>query len=209
MPPRAPSKAAPQKRPFWSRGLQSAVIGAFLLAPLLALLVQLSRVPNEEPAPVATVKPRALSPFIAGLLATPKASEFECSLDEINLHLAQVLPAGRKNPSGLTFQNLMLRLEPGGCKALATYQWRGRELHLRIHYSVQVQGGRLQLHADSGSLGRVNLGTYWIKHLQAPLLKLLPQLKRETVLLNRLENIRIEPAGVFLKIRASTGALSP
>jgi hypothetical protein len=185
------------------------VIGAFLLAPLIALLVQLSRVPNEEPAPVATVKPRALSPFIAGLLATPKASEFEFSLDEINLHLTQVLPAGRKSPSGLTFQNLMLRLDPSGCKVLATYHWRGRELHLRIHYSVQIQGGRLQLHADSGSLGRVNLGPYWIKYLQAPLLKLLPLLKRETVLLHRLENIRIEPARVFLKIRASTGALTP
>ena len=103
----------------------------------------------------------------------------------------------------------MLRLEPGGCKVLTTYQWRGRELHLRIHYSVQIQGGRLQLRADSGSLGRVNLGPYWIKHLQSPLLKLLPLLKRETVLLNRLENIRLEPAGAFLKIRASTGSLAP
>jgi hypothetical protein len=185
------------------------LIGAFLLAPLLALLVQLSRVPNEEPAPAATVKPRALSPFIAGLLATPKASDFECSLDEINLHLAQVLPAGRKNPSGLAFQRLMLRLEPGGCRVLAAYHWRGRELHLRIHYRVQIQGGRLQLQADSASLGRVNLGPYWIKYLQAPLLKLLPLLKREAVLLNRLENLRLEPGGVFLKIRASTGTLPP
>jgi hypothetical protein len=209
MPPRAPSKAAPQKRRFWSRGLQSALIGAFLLAPLLAILVQLSRIPDEEPTPTATVRPRALAPFIAGFLATPKASEFECSLDEINLHLAQVLPTSRKNPSGLAFQRLSLRLDSGGCKVLATYHWRGRELHLRIHYRIQIQGGRLKLEADSGSLGRVNLGRYWIKHLQSPLLKLLPLLKRETVLLNRLDSLRLEPAGVFMKIRPSTVALPP
>ncbi len=209
MPPRAPSKAAPQRSHFWSKGVQSALIGAFLLAPLLALAVQLSRVPNEDPAPAATVRPRALAPFIAGLLATPRASEFECSLDEINLHLSQLLPAGRKNPSGIDFQRMTLRLEPGGCRVLATYLWRGREWHVRLHYNVQVQGGRLQLQADSGSLGRVKLGPYWIKYLQPPLLKLLPLLKKETVLLNRLENIRLEPARAFLRVRASTPSLAP
>lgn len=209
MAPRAPSKGAPQKRSFWSRGLQYSLIGALLLAPLLALLVQLSRVPDEEPAPAATVRPRALAPFIAGLLATPRASEFDCSLDEINVHLAQLLPAARKSSSGPAFQRLDLRLEPGGCNVLATYLWRGREWHLRVHYAVQIQGGRLHLQPESGSLGRVKLGPYWAKHLQAPLLKLLPQLKREAVLLNRLESIRLEPARVFLKVRASTPSLTP
>ena len=109
MAPRAPSKGVPQKRGFWNRSLQYALIGAFLLAPLLALLVQLSRVPNEESAPPATVRPRALAPFIAGLLATPKPSEFECSLDEINVHLSQLLPPARKSASGVSFQRLTLR----------------------------------------------------------------------------------------------------
>jgi hypothetical protein len=185
------------------------LIGAFLLAPLVALTVQLSRVPNEDPAPAATVRPRALAPFIAGLLATPKASEFECSLDEINVHLSQLLPAVRKSPSGIDFQRLTLRLEPGGCRVLATYLWRGLEWHVRLHYIVQIQGGRIQLQADSGSLGRVKLGPYWIKHLQPPLVKLLPLLKKETVLLNRVESLRLEPSRAFLKVRASTPSLTP
>ena len=206
MAPRAPSKGVPQKRGFWNRSLQYALIGASLLAPLLALLVQLSRVPNDQPVPPATVKPRALAPFIAGLLATPKPSEFECSLDEINVHLSQLLPPARKSAPGVSFQRLTLRLEPGGCQVLAVYQWRGREWHVRLHYSVQVQGGRLQLHADYGSLGRVKFGPSWTKPLQAPLLRLLPLLKKETVLLNRLEHIRLEPARAFFKVRASSSS---
>jgi hypothetical protein len=209
MAPRAPSKGAPQSRHFWSKGLQYALLGALLLAPLLALSIQLSRPPDEEPIPGATVMPRALAPFIAGLLATPKASEFECSLDEINVHLAQLLPAARKNSSAPALQRLLLRLEPGGCKAVAVYRWRGRDWHVRLRYGVQIQGGRLQLQPASGTLGRVHLGPYWVKHLQSPLLKVLPQLKREAVLLNRLESIRLEPARAFLKVRPSTPSLTP
>ena len=209
MAPRAPSKGVPQKRGFCNRSLQYALIGAFLLAPLLALLVQLSRVPNEESAPPATVRPRALAPFIAGLLATPKPSEFECSLDEINVHLSQLLPPARKSASGVSFQRLTLRLAPGGCQVLAVYQWRGREWQVRLRYSVQIQGGRLHLQADSGSLGRVKLGPSWTKPLQAPLLRLLPLLKKEVVLLNRLESIRLEPTRAFLKVRASTPTATP
>lgn len=208
MAPRAPSKGVPQKRGFWNRSLQYALIGAFLLAPLLALLVQLSRVPNEEPAPAATVKPRALAPFIAGLLATPKPSEFDCSLDEINVHLSQLLPPARKNASGVSFQRLALRLEPGACNVLATYHWREREWHVRLGYTVQLQGGRLQLQPNSARVGRVHLGPYWTRHLQAPLLKLLPLLKKETVLLNRLESLRLERARVVLKVRASAPTLT-
>jgi hypothetical protein len=208
MAPRAPSKGVPQKRGFWNRSLQYALIGAFLLAPLLAFLIQLSRVPNEEPAPPATVKPRALAPFIAGLLATPKPSEFECSLDEINVHLSQLLPPARKSASGVSFQSLTLRLAPGTCNVLATYYWREREWHVRLGYNVQLQGGKLQLQPTSVGVGRVHLGPYWTKHLQAPLLKLLPLLKKETVLLNRLESLRLEPARAVLKVRATAPSLT-
>lgn len=209
MPPRAPSKVVPPKGNFWSRGFQTALIGAFLLAPVLGLLIQLSRAPDEKPLPVSAVKPRALGPFIAGLLASPKASDFECSLDEINVHLSQVLPPARKAKEGPAFQNLVLRLETGGCTVSAAYLWRGREWRLRLHYTVQIQGGRLRLQADFGSLGRVHLGPYWIKRMEAPLLKLLPHLRKEVVLLNRLENIRLEPTRVLLKVRASVPSPAP
>jgi hypothetical protein len=209
MPPRAPAKGVPQKRPFWNRGLQWAFVLSFFLAPILAVLIQLARAPDEEPLPETTVRPRALAPFIAGLLANTQSSNFECSLEEINLHLSHVLPAGRKVADGLLFQRLTLRLEPGGCTAHAAYQWRGREWQSRIHYEVQVQGGRLRLRADSASLGRIHLGTFSIQNLEAPLLKLLPHLKRETVLLNRLESIRIEKDRVSLKLRPSTPLASP
>jgi hypothetical protein len=209
MPPRAPKTGAPQKDRFWSRGLQYALIGAFLLAPLLALLIQLARVPDGAPAPVATIKPRALSPFIAGLLANPRAAEFECSLDEINVHLAQLLTQVRRHAAGVSLRQLELRLEPGGCTVLATHLWRGRQWHTRVHYQVLMESGRLQWKPDSGSLGRVHLGARWTKHLQAPLLKLQPLLKKETVLLSRLESLRMESNRLSLKVRPSSPAQFP
>lgn len=209
MPPRASKQGAPQSNVFWSRGLQYALIGAFSLAPVLALLIQLSRVPDEDPAPVVSVKPRALAPFIAGLLANPKASEFECSLDELNVHLAQLPPAIRKSPSAIKLRQVELRLEPGGCTVLATCLWRGREWHTRVHYRVLLESGRLKMKADSGSLGRMQLGARWVELLQPPLLQLLPLLKKETVLVNRLENLRIEPGRLFLRVRASSPAHFP
>jgi hypothetical protein len=209
MPPRAPTKSAAPKKRFWSRSFQYALIGAFLLAPLLALLVQFLRVPDEEPAPVGSVRPRVLSPFIAGLLANPKASEFEFSLDEVNLHLGQLLASLRKNPSANTIQSLELRLEQGGCTVATTYRWRGADWHARLHYKVSIESGRLHIKAETGSLGRVPLGARWTNLLQSPLLKLLPLLKKETILLNRLEHIRLEPNRVLLKVRPSSSMQSP
>jgi len=204
MPPRVPTKSAPPEKRFWSRGFRYALVVAFLLAPILSLVVQFSRRPDEKPAQSGSVRPRALSPFIAGLLANPKASEFECSLDEINLHLAQLLPLVRPPSTGTTFRNLEVRLDPDGCTIATTYRWRGRDWHVRIHYKISTEAGRLRLRPESGSLGRVNLSTRWAKLLQSPLLRLLPLLKKETVLLSRLENIRLEPNRIFLKVRAST-----
>jgi hypothetical protein len=209
MPPRAPKSGAPQRKRFWSRGLQYALIGAFVLAPPLGLIIQMARVPDEDPVPAAAVKPRTLAPFVAGLLANPKASEFECSLDEINVHLTQVLTLVRRNTPGASIRQLELRLNPGGCTVLATHLWRGRYWHTRLHYRIWSESGRLQLQLDSGSLGRVSLGARWIKLLQPPLLKLQPLLKKETVLLSRLENLRIESNRLILKVRASSPASFP
>lgn len=209
MPPRAPTKSAAPKKRFWSRSFQYALIGAFLLAPLLALLVQFLRVPDEEPAVVGSVRPRALSPFIAGLLANPKGSEFEFSPDEVNMHLGQLLPSLRKNASSTAIQRLELRLEPGGCTVATTYRWKGADWHVRLHYKVSIEAGRLHIKTEAGSLGRVALGPRWTNLLQAPLLKLLPLLKKESILLNRLEHIRLEPNRVLLKVRPSSSMQSP
>jgi hypothetical protein len=205
MPPRAPTKnALPEKR-FWSRGFRYSLTFAFLLAPVLSLVVQFSRIPDERPVQTGSVKPRALSPFIAGLLANPKASEFECSLDEINLHLTQLLPSVRPPSVGKRFRQLEVRLEADGCTVATTYLWRDRDWRVRMHYKISVEAGRPHLRLDSGSLGRVHLGARTASVLQDPLLKLLPLLKKETVLFNRLENIRLEPNRVLLKVRASPG----
>lgn len=209
MPPRVSPKAAvPERRRFWSRGMQYAVIVALLLAPLLALVIQLARPPVEPALPVGNLKARALGPFIAGLLATPQASQFECSLEEVNQHLGQLLQPVRKPSGALAFQRLFLRLEPELCHVRAVYQWRGREWHVRVTYSLQVHEGRLKIKAIAGSLGRMELGQFWLAQLQAPLARLLPALKREVVLVNRMEMLRLEPNRIVFKVRASSGAPS-
>ena len=95
--------------------------------------------------------------------------------------------------------------EPERCHIRAVYLWRGVPLHLRISGSVSLQGGRLQFKAFSGSLGRIPLGLFWTRKLQeATVLKLLISLKKEQVLMKRLETLRVEPGRVLLKVRAST-----
>ncbi len=193
--------------PFFSRGLQRALIGAFLLAPLLALGIQFARAPDEVPAVVSVVKPRVLGPLIAGSLASPQATMLELSLDEINAHLAQVLQPSVKKDSGLMFQSANLRLEPERCHWRTVYRWRGFDLHLRVTYSVLLQGGKLQVRSFSSMLGRVPLGMFWTRKLEDEVLrKLLPALRKEQVLLNRLETLRLENGRALLKVRASAPA---
>ena len=72
MPPRAPSKGAPQKRGFWSKGLQYALIGAFLLAPLLALLPIRSRLTPRPP-------PLRLAPSLSLLTPSSASDSARCT----------------------------------------------------------------------------------------------------------------------------------
>ena len=188
----------------WTRGLQVSIIIALVLSPILALCVQLVRAPEIVPAAVSVVRPRALAPLLAGALANPQASAFEFSLDEINTHLAQVLLPKKEGP-GWSFQRLALRLEAERCRVQTVYRWRGLDLHLHVNYGVSLQSGKFQARALSASLGRVSLGPYWTRKLEEDVLrKLLPQLRKEQVLLNRLEAIRVEPGRVILKVKAST-----
>ena len=186
--------------------MQYAVLLALALAPVLALGIQLARAPDTGFPEAGQYKPRALGPFIAGLISTPQSSQFECTVDEVNALLAQALPAAGTRAKGLAFQRLAVRLEPERCHVIALYRWKGMELHLQLEYLVQLQNGRIQWKPLSGSLGRVALGPFWLKRLQEPLWKLLPALKKEVVLMNRLEALRLEPMRVFLKVRASTPA---
>jgi len=187
------------------RGNQMGLIVAFLLAPLLALGIQLARTPDEVPAVVSLVKPRTLGSLIAGSIANPQPTSLEFSLEEINAHLAQVLPPIVKKDGSWSFQNFSLRLEAERAHLRTIYRWHGVDLHLRVSYMVSLQGGKFQARPFQASFGRVNLGMYWTRKIQENCLSnLLPALKKEYVLLNRLETLRLEPGRALLKVRAST-----
>lgn len=193
--------------PFWTRGLQLSLIAALVLAPLLATAIQLARAPDAPPAAVSVVKPRTLGPLISGSIATPQPTTLEFSLDEINTHLGQVLPPAPKKDGTWAFEKASLRLEPEKAILQTVYRWHGLALHLHVSYAVSLQTGKLQLRPFSASFGRVSLGMYWIRKMEESVLrKLLSSLKKEQVLLNRLEALRVEPGRVFLKVRASASS---
>lgn len=195
------------KRPFMSRGFQLCLIAALVTAPLIALGIQLSRQPDDVPAVVSLVKPRTLGSLIAGSLANPQPTALEFSLEEINTHLALVLPPVSKKDGEWSFQKAALYLEAERAHLHTVYRWHGLSLYLRVSYMVAVQGGRLQVRPFSASFGRVHLGLYWIRKMEEGVLsKLLHSLKKEQILLNRLETLRLEPGRALLKVRASTGA---
>ena len=196
-----------QGRRVLTRGFQRWLLAVFVTAPLLAFGIQLVRAPEEVPQVVSVVKPRVIAPLIVGSLANPQGTTLEFSLEEINAHLLQILPATSKKASGWVFQRATMRFESERCHFQTLYHWRGFELHLRVTYSVTLQSGRLQIRPFSASLGRVPLGMFWIKKLEGDVLrKLLPLMKKEQVLLSRLETLRIEPGRVLLKVRSSSTA---
>lgn len=189
---------------FWSRTFQRWLIGGLLLAPLLALGVQLVREPDPVPEMASTVKPRVIAPLVAGALANPQPTALEFSLEEVNNHLAQVLPAGKKNDTGFVFSRARFRFESEKCHVLTVYRWRGLDLHLEVSYSVGLQSGKLQAKAFSARLGRVRLGAFWIKKIEeGPFRKLQAALRKEHILLQRADALRLEPGRILMKVRAS------
>lgn len=214
--PKSPSKAAsPSGRPphsesrLWNRGMQYGLIAAMLLAPGFAYVIQLLRVPDEIPAPESQIRARVLSPLIAGAIASPQAIGLEFGLEEINTHLGQTLQSVRRGNPAFPFQQVMLRMEPERCQVLAVYRYKewnlDRHLHLRMTYSVAIQDGKLKVRLFSAQLGRVRLGAFGMHKLEEVWLrKLLLPFKREIILLNRLETLRLEPGRAILKVRPSS-----
>jgi hypothetical protein len=214
-PPRAKAKPEATKPPtarrpglrLWSRAFQRWLIGGLLLAPLLALGIQLVREPDPLPEVASNVKPRVIAPLIAGSLANPQPTTLEFSLEEVNNHLAQVLQAGKKSDTDFVFGRAGVRFESEKCHFLSVYRWRGLDLHLNVSYSVGLQSGRVHVKPFSASLGRVRLGAFWIKKIEeGPFKKLQAALRKELVLLQRVEALRLEPSRVLMKVRASVPA---
>lgn len=207
--PARPTTALTQGARLWTRAFQRWLIAGLILAPLLALGIQLVREPAPFPEVPTNVKPRVIAPLVAGALANPQPTSLEFSLDEVNTHLAQVLQSGKKTDTGFVFRQASVRFESEKCHISTVYQWKGIDLHLRVSYSVGLQAGRLQSRAFSASLGRVRLGAFWIKKIEeGPFKKLHAVLRREQILLQRLESLRLEPSRVLMKVRASVPAAS-
>jgi len=199
---------------FWTRGLQYGLVLAMLLAPVAAYFIQLVRVPEEIAPTESQIRTRPLSSLIAGAIASPQTISLEFSADEINEHLAQLLQATRKSNTAFPFQRVAIRMEPERCHVLAKYRLDlgnlHTDMHLHVTYSVSVQDGKLKARAFTAQVGRVRLGAYWMRKLEENWLRRLQgSFKREFILLNRLETLRLEPGRALLKLRPSSAASSP
>ncbi len=215
-PKAVPSGARPPKTTgrFWSRGLQYGLVAALLLAPTLAFIIQAIRPPEEPPLVESQIRSRTLAPLIAGAIASPQAIGLEFSADEINEHVGQTLQTARRGNPRFSFQKVRLRMEPERCHLMAVYRmniWSTNvDFHFRMTYFVAVQDGKLRTRPFSAQLGRVNLGAFGIRKIEEEWLRqLLVPFKRELILLNRLENLRLEPTRAILKVRPSSSTGSP
>ncbi|NBV84998.1 MAG: hypothetical protein EBS01_01755, partial [Verrucomicrobia bacterium] len=62
----------------------------------------------------------------------------------------------------------------------------------------------------SAQLGRISLGAFGIRKVEEEWLRrLLTPFKRELILLNRLETLRLEPTRAILKVRPSSSTGAP
>ena len=190
----------------WSRNFQRALIVPFVVAPLLALFIELKRQPEETQEPEFSVRARALSPFISGMLALPGAAEFECTTEEINTHLAQMLASARKSTTGKEILSCRVQLEPGYCHLITQRLWRDHVFHVRSSYRFFLRSGRLVWEPVSAECGRISLGKAWATRFEGALGRLEPYLRKERILLGRIAELEVEASVVRFRTRPSVSA---
>lgn len=189
--------------PFWTRRFQRTLLAPFLLAPCLALGIELIREPKLEPEPGSPLRTRALGPFFSGILAMPGASEFECTLEELNAHLAQAVASSLKPSSSQGILALKVKLDPDSCHLLTQRLWRGHIFHVRTSYRFSLKEARLVWEPLSAQCGRIALGKRWVAKFEPALLKLAPHLKKERVLLGRIAHLDVRTSVIRFRTRPS------
>jgi hypothetical protein len=192
--------AAPPKR----FGFLFPTILVAFLAPIFALLIQAHRVPDRYALPPPQVQ-RPLTPLWVAALSSPQPSTVEFTLPELNFYLSQALLAPRPTSKNSSLQRVSVELEPGRCHVRTLHQWRGRDLFLNATYQVAMKSGKIRFQLVSGSLGRLELSAFWMSRLEQSFLQMLPALRRERVLFDRLSDFQISAERVVLRVRASGG----
>jgi hypothetical protein len=181
---------------------------ALALSLPAAVCVQAFREPDRVAPEQPPANPRPLAPLIAKALSSPQASTLQLSRDEINAHLALTLPPQKTDSDLWALQRVGIRLEPAKCEVLTRQLWRGHRLHLGALYSVSLKGGKLRLSLISGHVGRLKLPARWMRWFETPFLKMLPALRREHVLLDRLDDLKLTADRATLYVRISAGPSS-
>ena len=125
----------------------------------------------------------------------------ECSVGEMNAHLAKVLPSRIVCGKGVVFLRAAVRLEGERGEWISEHECAGRRVVLRIRARVWVSGGRIQIQREECSLGRLALGAWALPRLEERLTRVWPYLKKEWTLLQRLEGMRAEGGRVVFSVR--------
>lgn len=196
--------AAPPSRSsrFWLFCFPSVAV---VLAPLLALAIQAQRVPDRAALPPPPQAPRPLTSLWVAALSSPQPSTVEFTLPELNFYLSQALLPSKPTSKNANLQRVSVELEPGRCHVRTLQKWRGRDLFLNATYLVAIHSGKIRFQLVSGSVGRLQLSAFWMSYLEQPFLQMLPALRRERVLLDRLSDFQLAPDRVVLRVRASGG----
>lgn len=186
---------------------------AFLVLSLLALpvalgwalVIQAVRPPDGGfPAVGAGVRP--LRTRISEALLKPQASVVECSVEEVNAHLAAVLPSRFLGGRGVVLLRAAVHVNGEKGEWVSEHEVWGRRVMLRIQARVWLAGGRIQVQRERVSLGRLDLGQWAEARLEEWLERVWPLLRKELALLHRLEDFRAEGGRIVMKVRAGTPA---
>lgn len=174
----------------------------------LAIGIQAFREPDRPTPETSPGTTRPLSPILAKALTSAQASTLQLSVEELNAHLAQALPLERQGTGSWSLLRMGIRLESGRCEVLTLQRWHGLPIHLGAAYAVFLKGGKFRMQLLSGHVGRIQLSARWMRWFEKPFLQMLPSLRRERVLLDRLDDLKLTPERATLYVRISAGASS-
>jgi len=178
---------------------------AVLLGIPLAIVIQALRVPDRFVPTAPPKDQRALLPLVISAISSPQASNLELTSAEVNAHIAQALLPPRASAGDWTLQRVAVRFEPSKCEVLTLQKWQGWDVYLNATYAVTLKNGKTRLTPISGNLGRLSLGPFWMEQFERPFLHLLPPLRKERVLFDRLKDLRIEPERLVLSVSVTAG----
>jgi hypothetical protein len=137
-------------------------------------------------------------------LTRPQSSVLDCTLDEINAHLAHLVPQRWNSGAGAVLLRAGVRMRGEKGLWMSEHEVWGRRLMLRIEARVWVSEGRVQFQRERVHVGRMELSPRAAPFVERWLERVWPLLRKELALLRRIEGCKADGSRLELRVRPGT-----